>query len=357
MANPITLKIAGVEYLDYKSASVTYGIESFARAFTFEFSDKWLRTMILDLPFAEGDPCEVLVHGTTVLDGYIDDIPISYDATSHSISVTGRSWNAHMVDCSAVHKGGSWRNVKLADLAKDLADPFGVSVMVDPWAVADSLEPFPKWAIEDEETAYGCLQRAAEMRGLFLMSDAGRNIVITKASPVMHPAVLRFGTNILRASRMGRFSERYSYYLVKSQRAGKDTFFGEEVAGTFFRVNDPQVVAYRPLIIVSDGQGQKNELKTRASWEMNVRAGRSRRISYDVLGHRSPVGKVWPVNELIVVDDPFLDSKEGLLIASVMLRYDDGGEVASMELCRPEAFDVLQPPQKKSKKKGFMSWS
>lgn len=355
MSSPITLRINGEEYLDFKSATVSYSIESFVRRFSFEFSDKWLQTLIRELPFREGDPCEAHVNGIKVVDGVIDDVPVEYDATSHSLSVSGRSWNAHMVDCSAVYKGGSWRKAKLVDIIRNLAEPFGVGVIVDPWAIVQTIEPFDRWAIEDEETAHGCMQRAAEMRGLFLTSDAGRNVVVTKASIQVHPATLSFGSNILRARRVGRFSDRHSYYLVKSQRAGSDTWYAEKAAGPFFRVDDPQVTSYRPLIIVSDGSGTKKHLETRATFERNMRAGKSRRITYDVQGLGTEFGDPWPINVLIPVSDPYLSCKEPLLIAGVTLSYGPGGEISTLELARPEAFDVLAPAPKKGRKKGFMS--
>lgn len=356
MTEPLSIRIGGVEYRDCKSATVSYGIESFARSFSFEFSDKWTRSQIQDMPFVEGDPCEVFCHGVKVVDGFVDDIPISYDASSHSISVSGRSWNAHMVDCSAIHKTGSWRNVTLLDLADDLGAPFGVRAGFAPWLIDSGIfEPFPRWSIEEEETAYGCLQRAAEMRGVFLTCDAGRNIIITTAGPDLHPVVLRFGENIKSARRMGRFSERHSFYLVKSQRAGSDSYAQshELVSGPFHLANDPGVKAYRPMVIVSDGNGSKAELARRAAWEMNTRAGRSRRISYNVVGLNSPLGDAWPPNERIVVDDPLLDTRDALLITSVSLSWGPGGEIASLELCRPEAFEILTPPKKPGK--GFMS--
>lgn len=355
MGNPFAIRINGEEFVDFRQGTVAYSLESFARTFAFEFSDKWLRSRIRDLPFAEGDPCEVLVHGQQVIDGFLDDVPIEYSGTTHSISVTGRSWNGHMVDSSAVHKGGSWRNAKLLDIAKAIAEPYGVGVKVDPWAMASIQEPFPRWAIEDEETAFECIRRAAEMRGVFLVSDAGRNIVITKAAPTVHPAALVFGQNILRARRSGRFTERHSYYLVKSQHAGSDTWYAKDAAGPFIRVDDPQVTSFRPLIVVSDGSGSKKELELRAAHERNVRAGRSRRITYTVTGHKSPAGRAWPINERIAVQDPFLDCQDALLVAGVTLEYGDAGETADIELARPEAFDVLIPPTKPNRRKGFMS--
>jgi prophage tail gpP-like protein len=355
VASPLSLEVLGEEIKDFKSASVTYRLDQFARTFQFDLSDRWLRTLLRPLPFAEGDPCKVKVHGEVVLDGFIDDVPLDYDANTHSISISGRSWNGHMVDSSAVYEKGSWRGGSLLKIATDLALPFGVAARIDPWATADAAEPFKKYAIDDEETAFACLQRATERRGLFVTSDAGRTVVITKSSTIPHPGLLKLGANILRARRVGRFQERHSYYLVKSQRAGNATFFGEAAAGPFVRIDDPDVPIYRPLIIVADGLGSKTEMTQRASWERNTRAGRARTITYDVLGLRSDAGVAWPINQLIPVDDQYADQSGPLLIAGVTLSVTPGGkEVASLELCHPSAFDVLRPTPKRTKKrKGF----
>lgn len=356
MASPIEIRINGDAFVDFKRATVSFGMEEFSRSFFFEFSDKWLRTNVKPLPFVEGDPVEVFVHGTKVVDGFIDDIPIDYDANQHSIGVSGRSWTGHMVDCSAVYKGGSWRNASLIDIVGNISEPFGCIVQAtDPQVLSPAAEKFRRWAIEDEETAYDCISRAAKLRGLFLLSDHLRDVIIAKSSKVVNGDRLKLGENILRARRVSRFTERHSYYLVKSQTAGDDTWWGDEAVGPFFRVDDPQVTAYRPLIMVSDGGGGKAELKTRATWERNVRAGRSRRISYDVQGFKNRLGALWPMNELIAVDDPYSDIKDTLLIISVSFNYSEkSGEVTTLDLGRPEAFDVLAPaPKAKKGRKKF----
>lgn len=356
--SPISIKVNGQEWSDFKSAQVSYSLEQFARSFSLTFSDKWFRTGIRQLPFAEGDPCQIAVHGEVVLDGFIDDIPISYDANSHSITVAGRSWVGHMVDCSAVYQAGSWKQTTLEQIAKDVSAPFGVVAAVDPWASADAAPPFKKWAIEDEESAYECVQRAAKMRGLFLTAGAGRQFSITKASTIALPTTLQLGGNIKSAERSGRYRDRYASYTVKSQTAGNDTFFADLAGKGFFTVVDPGVTGYRPLIVVSDGQGTADELERRATWEMNVRAGRSRRVVYTVRGFRPDgIPKAWPINHLVAVNDPFLDTRETLLIVAVTLNYaSPGGEVARLELGRAEAFDILRPPTRRARGGTLSIW-
>ena len=357
----IEIKVNGESQLDFTTARVTFSLDQLARTFSFGLSDKWLNTGVKDLPFIEGDEVEVFIHGTRVIDGIIDDIPISYDANTHDIEVIGRSRTGQLVDCSAIHKTGSWRDAKLVDIAQALCDPFDIEVEVEKFALADAAKPFKKWAIEDEETPFGCIARAAKMRGLFLISDSGSKLLITKASTQVFPMSLVFGQNVKRGRRTSRFRERYSEYTLKSQAAGNDTFFAEQVGKGFFKTTDPQVLRFRPLIIISDGSGNKSELETRALWERNVRAGKSRRLSYDYQGFRNPPGiggdQVFPINQLITVQDSYLDFSGQLLIVSASFSLaTNGGEFTTLELGAPEGYDVLKPPKKRAKKSGGSLW-
>ena len=348
----IQIKIDGVGYLDFTDVSVSMGMEQFARTFRATFSDKFVNSALLPLPFAEGSEVTITVDGEQVLDGYIDDVPISYDAKSHTISVTGRSWTGHLVDSSAIYKAGVWKDTDLLTIARNICEPFGITAKFDDATVLPTdlarTEKFRKFAIESQESAYDCIARAAKLRGVFLVSNQLRELVLTKAatSAAATGAALVYGQNILRGTRSGRFQERFSDYIVKSQNAGSDDFFGAATKGVF-RVSDPQVTAYRPLVIVSDGQGRANELEVRANWERNVRAGRSRRVSYQVRGAHifaNDAGPLWSPNTRVVVNDPLLDIADALLLVSVTLQFSGSGTVSSLELGRPEAFTPETPP-------------
>jgi prophage tail gpP-like protein len=340
----VELAIGGKSYLDFKSARIRYSIEELARTFEFEFTDKWFNTLTQAIPFVEGDEVEVLVHGKTAFKGYLEVIDIDYSATDRSISVSGRSKICDLIDCSAQHKTGSWKNAKLKDIAEALVKPYGLKVKVDPWALSSTLEPFKRWAIEDEETVHGCIGRAARMRGLFLMGDEEGNLIITKTSPLIFAYPLVYGQNIEEARMSTEYRERFSEYTIKSQRAGDDTLFAENVGKGFYKTKDPQVTRHRPLIIMSDGQGSAKELTTRGDWERNYRAGKSRRLTYQHVGFKTPLG-LFPINQLIPVNDPVIDFTGNLLIASVTYTLGTN-ERTTIELAAPETFDVLLPPKK-----------
>jgi prophage tail gpP-like protein len=191
------------------------------------------------------------------------------------------------------------------------------------------------------------------MRGLFLVGDENGNVTITKASPIVFPYTLIQGVNIKRGRRVTGYRERFSEYTIKSQRAGDDTFFADNVGRGFYKTQDPQITRYRPLIIVSDGQGSSTELKTRGDWERNYRAGQSRKLAYDHPGFLSVTGQLFPINQLIAVQDDVDDFTGTLLIASVHYQLGfPGGEMTTLELADPATYDVLIPPKPRPKRSG-----
>jgi prophage tail gpP-like protein len=108
------------------------------------------------------------------------------------------------------------------------------------------------------------------------------------------------------------------------------------------------------LLIVSDGG---DDLKVRAEWERNVRAGRARRVTYRMQGNTAPLGVPWEINRLISVTDSFLDLRERLLVVGYNISHSSsGGTETQIDLCAPQAFDTLKPPLVASKKGGGTVW-
>lgn len=345
MTDPIEIRINGQSFVDFKRAIINCSMDELARSFYFEFADRWLQTNFGPLPFVEGDPCQVLIYGRKVIDGFIDEKAPRYNDTSHSVGVSGRSWTGHLVDCSAIFAKGSWKLTPLLQIATNICQPFGITVLADNAEVAtDIAAPFKKWAIEDEEKAYDCIARAAKMRGVFLMSDGNKNLLLSKASKIVMPGALTLGGNIKDASSSSRFTERFSQIIVKSQSAGDDVWNGANTSQISIQT-DVQVKSYRPLVIVNEGGGGKAELDKRATWERNVRAGRSRRLHYQVQGFVNEFEQLWEPNRLIMVDDAYQDVKGLQLIYHVSFELTErSGEIVTIDVGAPEAYDVLAPP-------------
>lgn len=338
----------GEAYDNVEQGTVRMSMEAFARDFTLTMGNDWPDGV---LPFEEGAAVEVVVDDECVLTGFVDEIPVTYDSTSHTIQVLGRSVHGQMVDCSAVHKTGHWRDQPMLKIASDVAEPFGVTIGID-GDLPNAEKEFRKWAIEDAESAADCVTRLAKMRGGFPVAGPGTGLAITAAS--MEPPrtdAIAWGRDILRGSRNGRAKERYSHYIVKSQSAGNDYWYGEDAAakGVYVAV-DQEVPQYRPLIIISDS-GSAKELEDRAKWERNIRAGRARRVVYDLQGFQRPSGGVWKPNARVAVDDPFTDVSTDLLAIGVTFTYSGEGSVTTLELGASEQFDIRAEPRKRKRRK------
>ncbi len=107
---------------------------------------------------------------------------------------------------------------------------------------------------------------------------------------------------------------------------------------------------YRPLIVYAE-QGDGATYADRAVWERNVRAGRSARLQYTVPGWEYKPGKIWLPNRMVPVKDDYIGVDAEMLIARCTYTLDDGGSRTTLELCRREAFDLINLPDKKRKVK------
>ena len=263
-----------------------------------------------------------------------------YDALRHTVRVVGRDLTCDLIDGSAVHKTWQWHNVKIDQLARDLIAPYKLKLIVD----ADIGEPFPSYNIQEGESVFECLSRAARLRALLLTSTPDGDLLITRAGKETLDTGLAEGDHIKAARADFNWAERYSKYIVKGQsRLGWD---GEtEHAASSGEVVDERITRPRPLIVLADTQGDNATLAERAEWERNVRRGRSVRGSITVQGWQRPDGKLWMPNALVPVTSPllWLTQPAALLIVGCTYTMDDrSGTLTELAIARPEAFELLE---------------
>lgn len=341
----VTLRVNGTNYRGWKRIDISAGIEQIAGSFNFLASDRWHGQ---DKPWAikKGDECSVYIGGQRVIKGYVDDANPEYDAHDHGINVTGRDVTGDLVDCSAIYKSGEWHKAKLTKIASDLCAPFGISVKAD----VDVGKAFPKFALQDGEAVFEALERAAKQRGVLLVSDAAGGLLITRAGLSKIETALVRGKNIERGSGTFSHKDRFSQYIIKGQSPGSDDYSEpEHHTQVKAAATDADVQRYRPLIIYAE-QGDGSTYAQRAVWERNVRAGRSSRMQYTVTGWEYASGLIWQPNKMVSVIDDYMGVASDFLIVSCTYLLDDAGSRTVMELCRREAFDLINMPGKKQKK-------
>lgn len=331
------LKVDGVFYGGWKSLRVSRSIEQMAGTFELEVTERWPGQPQAS-PIKPGRPCQLLLDGEAVITGYVDTVSPDYDANRHTIRVAGRDKTADLVDCSAVHKSGQWRNVKLDQLASDLLKPYGIKIVIE----AEVGRAFSSWNIQEGETVFECLERAARLKALLLTSNPAGDLVITRAGKQRLDHGLVEGKNIKAARADFSWKERYSTYTVKGQgRLGED---GDSVhAAPSGRSSDEIIDRHRPLIVLAESHSENATLRDRAEWERNVRRGRSARGSITVQGWRHPGGALWQPNTLVPVTSPllWLNDAEMLIVGCTWTLDEGSGTLTELAIAKPEAFQLL----------------
>lgn len=343
----LQLIVRGTAYGGWKRIHVRRSLEEISGGFNLEVSELWPEQQT-PRDIRVGDRCAVVVAGETVITGYVDSVDDEADARSHFVGIAGRDVTADLVDCSAQHGKGEWRNARLDRIARDLAAPFGITVRVE----TDLGAPFPVWTIQEGESAYECIERAARQRGVLLLSDGRGGLILGKAGTRSAGTVLEVGQNLLVCGVSNNGAQRYQQYVVKGQRAGNDDAFGTAVSAMKATATDPGVARRRTLVVMAEDEADAASLKRRAEWEATVRAARALTVKAAVQGWTHP-GGVWAPNTRVRLRSVLQRIDRELLIRDVDLIADERGTRAEMVLTPPEAYTLLaRPARKKAPRRG-----
>lgn len=350
----VTVIVNGSEYRGWKEISIQFGIEQFVPSFSLSYTEAWPPSGdLLPMPggddpdpILEGDDVELRYKGRLLLTGYVDEATESYDSESHSFRVEGRAKTADLVDCSASAKATVVRGKNILAIAEQLYAPFDVSVELDPLLLLDSgvKKKIERFRVQEGESPFEAVSRLTGKRGLLQVTQPDGNVLLTRSASVPSGDIIRRGVNVLRGSRTGSARDRFSQYVFKSQTSGTDLVNGKSAAHLESSVSDGAVMRYRPTVVVAEHQSNTAELKARATWDRNVRAGRAERFNYTLRGWEALSG-VWQPNTVPAVSDDDLGVQRPLLLASVeLIDSDNEGEIANVECCGVGAYDVLAAP-------------
>jgi prophage tail gpP-like protein len=351
---------------EHRFATFTNGwvkreLDTLADSFEFQYAD--LRTdLSKPVPIRAGDECSIRLRGQLLLTGYIDDTSVQYTADSLTLTARGRSKTGDLVDCSIVRKTGRWRNVTLRRIVEDLCKPFDISVEAEPFDGLD--ERFTRFAVEPGESVNDAIQRACRLRSCWATCTPEGNVLLTRAGLSERTGtVIRYGTNIISGERFESWQQRHNAYLLKGQTVSDEELSGTSAAQLSDVIFDEGLNRYRPLLLVSTGQDRKGDLRRRAQWEANRRAGSGERWLYRVDGYgfnvllpefqqnRRDGFVLWQPNQLVQVEDPRTGTSDELLVAAISYRWQaegaDGGRTTDITLTRKEAFTLQRYPRRK----------
>ena len=331
----LELLTGGRSYGGWTSVRVGRSVEQLAGEFSVSVSERWPGQDSVRA-ITPGDKFELKLGGQRVMTGWVDTVELGLDQRSHTVEVTGRDVTADLVDCSAVSKTGQWQGQKIEAIARDLARPFGLQVRAD----VNTGVALTSFALQEGETVFEAIERAARIRALLLITDGDGTLVITRAGVKRVSTTLRTGVNILDCRARLDLRDRFAEYTAKGQAPGSDYFNAAAVSQIRAVARDLDVKRYRPLVLTNDAPDLAATLRQRVQWEANVRAARSTEVEVTVQGWRHASG-LWETNTIVPLVAPPLRIDADLLISSVQYVLDDRGTVTVLHLTRADAYRLL----------------
>ncbi|HBP8897176.1 TPA: baseplate protein, partial [Escherichia coli] len=94
MNNTVLLRVSGREWGGWTSVRISAGINRIARDFNVAITTRWPGSRDYQPRIKNGELVEVLIGDDPVLTGYVEALPLRYDASSVSMGIVGRSKTA-----------------------------------------------------------------------------------------------------------------------------------------------------------------------------------------------------------------------------------------------------------------------
>ncbi len=335
-SNTVTLSVGGHDYGGWKAVSISAGLERQAREFTLGITWQWPGGGPVPVRIQHGEEVEVRIGQDLLLTGYVFGSPIRYDSESITLSITGRSRTADLVDCAAINTPGQWRNQSVQKIVAAIAGEYKIPVINDATATLN----IEDHTIEPGETAFESIDRLLTISRLFSTDDGqGRLVIASPGSAGRATDTLELGKNILSGNANLDFSNVFSEYVSKGQRSGTDDSFGAEATEVEARILDERVSRRRVKVIKQSGQTTDAIARGRVEWERANAVGKALTVEYVLQGWRQSSGELWRHNMIARLIDPLIGLDRDVLISEISYELSEsGGTTAKISVAPPETF-------------------
>lgn len=249
--NDVVVEINGVQFPTWQSLSVTRDKRQQAASFNMSVSDVMEGGQTLAEAATLIDPLsEVLITlaRVPIVRGLIDDVNVSLDANSHSVSVSGRSVVADIIDGSVIHETGAFRQQAPRQIIEALLKPYQIPLEIDEDLAADFDKPLPNHQVTHGEPVFSEIEKLSKLFEATLSDLPNGSIRVSKGGDAIFGESLDQPGRIARCSAPRSGADRHSHYIVSGQQA-VDAETDEDSAHVEEAVKDPTIKRYRPLVI------------------------------------------------------------------------------------------------------------
>lgn len=271
--------------------------------------------------------------GDLLLTGHVEKRSPALRSSEQELPIAGRSKTGDLVDSSAEHETGEFRDQDAQDILGALTKAYGISVETDL-----TLEREPLKRVRPGETIHTFARRLSRKEGFAIGDTPEGNVKLAKAGTKRHAGSLTEGLNIQDASAVHDDSKKFSKVKVRAQAPDG---YGDDDLKIEAEAEDDTLKRKRVKIIVPPELIRKQDARERAKWHRDRASGEGLTCEVTVQGWRDEAGKIWTPGWLIFTESPSLDVVQDMLIKKVSLRQSDessGGTQAVLSLVDPRSF-------------------
>ncbi len=362
----ITIEIAGTKFEGFESVSVSKNIETISGSFALSAtSDGPISTAAF--PIRAGDPCKIFIKEETIINGFVDDAEVRYDAFAHVLDITGRDRTEDVIDSTFIVQRAFNSPINLEDVIRTTLRKIDEAVggstvfgengieILNEVGTIENFSTEESVAAEIGQTLFEFFETYARKRQLLLTSNGNGDIVLTRSGPTLVSTVLqhKVGGGEANNIKSGRIKydhkDLFHTYLMQSQSnpsafssiKGAIGIDQGTVADQNGQATDEKIRKSRRLVIPSKTSDNNADLQKLAEWHRDIRRARQTPYSVVVQGFHQDVEqtKVWTINQLVKVEDDGADVHATLLIKAVDYKLDlQAGSTTTIHLVPPESY-------------------
>jgi len=335
----VTLELDGQGFTQWTDVSISRSLESPARSFSVTAFQQRPAQVVA----RPGSAAVLRLNGVPIVTGWVDDIDVARDVAGSSVTFTGRSRVADLVDSApAPGTPRRWTAAPPSLIVAALAAPFGITVT--PPTVGN--EPFRRFALEQNETVWDAIDRICSARGLLAIDDAAGNLTLTRLSrstALRHVGTLQGGGNLKNWTVSHKGSQRFSTYIARGQTVGDIVTPPALAASVVGQAVDVGVSRPRYFTVDAHGLDTAGAI-AKAQWEATTRYGRAITVIGEVPGWTDAAGALWTPGQLVAVRIPHAGLDTDLVIVEANAsKSASGGSSTSLVLQPIEAFATYTP--------------
>jgi prophage tail gpP-like protein len=350
MSDNFFLEINGIKYTGWQSINVSKSIENLSGQFSFQSSVKDVLAngrRFIENPIKAQDEARIFVEDDLLISGTIESLGISFDSSSHSVSVSGRDKTGDLIDSSIIQKtytvksfkrlieivlkDNGYNDIKVINQVPDIKNLTSVS------SKAGSLKT------EKGDTIFSFIDRYAQKLQVLINTDSDGNLIITRegVEGVGGALISTKGNpnnNILNANIQITTNERFRFIEVFAQEDNNN--FGINTVLQKGAAEDEVVRNPRRIRIDYGDTASSNFLRDLAKWNINVKRAKGQRYNCRVQGYFNADGEIWRPNTLVEVNDDKCQLNGRFLIQGVTYSKSLQGSFTDLSIVNQGAFTL-----------------